>query len=151
MKTIIRTSTVTTEKGTQLNLTVTASRGYEEVTEKVWIDEYVERTSKKEINETIISIKVNDQIYTDTFRVLRSDEAKKYNNQIYAAFGKIGISETIYNQFCNIVAEAKAEAETDVNWIEFQIKKAQALKEEKEYYNHVKAVYNMMTLNGKSY
>ena len=152
MKTITRTSTATTEKGNQMTLTVTASKGYEEVTEKVWIDEYVERTTKKEINETNISIEVKGQVFCGDFRILTSDEMKKYNNQLYASFaGKIGLSEVIYNQFVNVVKEAKAEAETDENWIVLQAKKAQALKEEEEYYNHAKAVENMMTLNGRTY
>jgi hypothetical protein len=152
MKTITRTSTATTEKGNQMTLTVTASKGYEEVTEKVWIDEYVERTTKKEINETNISIEVKGQVFCGDFRILTSDEMKKYNNQLYASFaGKLGISEIIFNQFQKVIAEAKAEAETDENWIEYQKLRAKANKEEEEYYNHVKAVENMMTLNGRTY
>ena len=152
MKTITRTSTATTEGGNQLNLTVIAIRGYEEVTEKVWIDEYVDQTIKKEINEISVSIEVKGQVFSGSFRVLESDEVKKYNNQLYASFaGKLGVSEIVYNQFTKVISEAKAEAETDENWITLQAKKAQEMKDEKEYYDHVKTVENMMTLNGRTY
>ena len=152
MKTITRKSTAITETGKQFNLTVTVSKGYEEVTEKVWIDEYVERTSKKEINETTVSIEFNGQVFRGSFRILSQDEVKHYNNQLHASFaGKLGISEIIFNQFQKVIAEAKAEAETDEGWIEYQKLRAKANKEEEEYYNHVKAVENMMTLNGRTY
>ena len=152
MKTTERTTTATTETGLVMNLTVTAERGYEDVTEKVWIDEYVEVTAKKEINKTIATIEVKGQKITGEFRLLMPDEIAHYGNNLYASFaGKIGVTKVIYDHFSGIIKEAKKEAETDENWIALQAKKVQALKEEMEYDAHVNAVENMMTLKGKTY
>lgn len=144
MKAITKTTTVTTEKGTVLNMTVIAKRGWEEATEPVWVDESINRTSKKEINNTTITIMVSGQKYEGSFSTFVPNEYK--SKGVYAIFaGKIGLSERVYNELNTAREEAIAEAETDENWIEYQALKAQSLKAEEEYQRHHRAVENMMT------
>lgn len=153
MKTITRQTTATTEKGTVLNLTVTATRGWEKVKETIFSDGWNTEVEKmKEINETNIAIEVNGQVFDGSFRILQGAEKAHYNNQVHASFaGKIGASEIVYNQLNSCISEAKKEAETDENWIALQAQKEQSRKEELEYYRHSNAVENMMTLNGRTY
>ena len=152
MKTSTKQTTVTTERGTVLNFTVVAERGYESVTEKVWVDEYVERETIKEINKTTATIEVNGKKYEGYFTTSMPQSVLK---GCYGAFlagsQPIGLSKKIYNELTSIVEEAKKEAETDENWMALQAKKEQARKEEEEYYKHNKAVNAMMTMNGKTY
>lgn len=144
MKTITRTTTAVTEKGTVLNMTVVAKRGWEEATEPVWVDESVSFTSKKEVNETTIVLEANGQKYEGSFSTFVPDKYK--SKGVYAIFaGKIGLSERVYNELNAAREEAIAEAETDENWIEFQTLRAQSLKAEEEYQRHHRAVEKMMS------
>ena len=144
MKTITKTLTVTTEKGTVLNMTVVAVRGYEEVTQPVWVDETVERTSKCCVNNTTITIMVSGQKYEGSFSTFVPEKYKKQG--VYALFAsKIGLSRSVYDALIAVVNDAIKEAETDENWIEFQNLRAQSLKAEEEYQRHHRAVEKMMT------
>jgi hypothetical protein len=144
MKAITRTTKVVTERGTVLNLTVTAKRGYEEVTQPVWVDESVESTSKKEINNTTITIMVSGQKYEGSFSTFVPEKYKKQG--VYALFAsKIGVSRSVYDALIAVVNDAIKEAETDENWIEFQTLRAQSLKAEEEYQRHHRAVEKMMS------
>jgi hypothetical protein len=144
MKAITKTTTVTTEKGTVLNMTVVAERGYEETTQPVWVDESVESTSKKEINNTTITIMVSGQKYEGSFSTFVPEKYKKQG--VYALFAsKIGLSKNVYDSLIAVVNDAIKEAETDENWTEFQTLRAQSLKAEEEYYRHHRAVENMMS------
>ncbi len=144
MKTITKTTTVTTENGTVLNMTVVAVRGYEEVTQPVWVDETVERTSRQEINETTTIILVSGQKYEGSFSTFVPDAYK--SKGVYAIFaGKIGLSERVYNELNAAREEAIAEAETDENWIVFQTLRAQSLKAEEDYQRQHRAVEKMMS------
>jgi len=144
MKTITKTTTVTTERGTILNMTVIAKRGWEEATEPVWVDESVSFTSKKEVNETTIVLEANGQEFTGSFSTFVPDKYKKQG--VYALFAnKIGLSKNVYDSLIAVVNDAIKEAETDENWIEYQALKAQSLKAEEEYQRHHRAVENMMS------
>jgi hypothetical protein len=144
MKTITKTTTVTTERGTVLNMTVVAVRGYEEVTQPVWVDETVERTSRQEISKTTISILVSGQNYEGSFSTFVPVQYKKQG--VYALFAnKIGLSRSVYDSLIAVVNDAIKEAETDENWIEYQALKAQSLKAEEEYQRHHRAVEKMMS------
>jgi hypothetical protein len=144
MKTITKTTTVTTERGTILNMTVIAKRGWEEATEPVWVDETVERTSRQEISKTTISILVSGQNYEGSFSTFVPDKYKKQG--VYALFAsKIGLSKKVYDSLIAVVNDAIKEAETDENWIEFQTLRAQSLKAEEEYQRHHRAVEKMMS------
>jgi hypothetical protein len=144
MKAITKTTTVTTEKGTVLNMTVVAERGYEETTQPVWVDESVESTSKKEINNTTITIMVSGQKYEGSFSTFVPEKYKKQG--VYALFAsKIGLSKNVYDSLIAVVNDAIKEAETDGNWKEFQTLRAQSLKAEEEYQRHHRAVEKMMS------
>jgi hypothetical protein len=144
MKEINKTTKVVTERGTVLNLTVTAKRGWEEATEPVWVDESINRTSKKEINETTIVLEANGQEFTGSFSTFVPDKYKKQG--VYALFAsKIGVSRSVYDALIAVVNDAIKEAETDENWKEFQTLRAQSLKAEEEYQRHHRAVENMMS------
>lgn len=153
MKTIVKQTTATTEKGTVLSLTITAKRGWEKVTEHLYNDGWESDIEKmKEINETVIVIEAKGVEYTGCFStgILVPMEYKKQG--VFAIFAnKLGLSEEVYNELNSVCEEAKREAETDENWIALQAKKAQSIKEEEEYNRHYNAVENMMTLNGKTY
>lgn len=144
MRTITRTTKVTTERGTVLNMTVVAKRGWEEVTQPVWVDEYINRTSKKEINETTTIIMVSGQKYEGSFSTFVPDQYKRQG--VYALFAnKIGLSKNVYDSLIAVVNDAIKEAETDENWIEYQALRAQSLKAEEEYQRHHRTVENMMS------
>jgi hypothetical protein len=151
MKVITRTTTVTTEKGTVVNMTVTATRGYELVDYTTSLDGWVCEGKKMEvINKTKINIAFNDQKIEGQFSILPTHVQKEKG--IYGVFAsKIGLSETKYNELKSVVNAAIAEAETDENWMKYQTKKAQSQKEEEEYQANVKMIDNAMTLNGRSY
>jgi hypothetical protein len=144
MKAITRTTKVFTERGTSLFLTVVAKRGWEEVTQPVWVDETVERTSRQEISKTTISILVSGQNYEGSFSTFVPDKYKKQG--VYALFAnKIGLSKNVYDSLIAVVNDAIKEAETDENWKKFQTLRAQSLKAEEEYQRHHRAVENMMS------
>lgn len=144
MKEINKTTKVVTERGTVLNLTVTAKRGWEEATEPVWVDESVSFTSKKEVNETTIVLEANGQKYEGSFSTFVPEKYKKQG--VYALFAsKIGLSRSVYDALIAVVNDAIKEAETDENWIEFQNLRAQSLKAEEEYQRHHRAVEKMMS------
>lgn len=144
MKTIVKTASATTERGTSLFLTVVAKRGYEEVTQPVWVDESVSFTSKKEVNETTIVLEANGQKYEGSFSTFVPNKYKKQG--VYALFAnKIGLSKNVYDSLIAVVNDAIKEAETDENWIEYQALKAQSLKAEEEYQRHHRAVEKMMS------
>jgi len=148
MKTIVKQTTATTEKGTVLNLTVTVKRGWEKVIEHQYNDGWESDIEKmKEIKETTTLIEANGQKFIGMF--VPADYKKQGVFAIFA--NKIGLSEKVYNELNTVCEEAKKEAETDENWIALQVKKEQSRKEEDEYYRHHNAVENMMTLNGKTY
>jgi hypothetical protein len=173
MKTIKKQITVTTERGTEVNMTVTAVRGYEEITEKVWVDEYVECKSKKEINETTIESVVNGVTYKGGLYTIIPEKYKSQgvhailadkigvSKAVYESLNavgvhailadKIGVSKAVYESLNAVIASAKAEAETDADWIAYKEMKKRALEEEEAYYKHAKNVEDMMTLNGKTY
>lgn len=153
MKTIVKQTTATTEKGTSLNLTVTVKRGWEKVTEHLYNDGWESDVEKmKEIKETIIIIEANGQKFTGDFSTGMFVPAEYKKQGVFAIFAnKLGLSEKVYGELNSVCEEAKKEAETDENWIALQAKKEQSRKEEEEYYKHRKAVENMMTLNGKTY
>jgi hypothetical protein len=153
MKTITKTTTATTEKGTALNLTITVKRGWEKVTEHLYNDGWESDVEKmKEIRETTTTIEANGQKFTGEFSTGMFVPAEYKKQGVFAIFAnKIGLSERVYNELNSICEEAKKEAETDDSWIALQAKKEQAKKEEEEYYKNSKAVENMMTLNGKTY
>lgn len=153
MKTTVKTASATTEKGTVLNLTVTAKRGWEEVAEHLYNDgDESDVKVMKEINETTIVLEANGQEFTGSFTtgMFVPDEYK--SKGVYAIFAeKIGLSERVYNELNAAREEAIAEAETDENWIAYQAKKAQAMKDGEEYERHCKDIENAMTLNGRTY
>ncbi len=145
MKTVTKTTTVTTEKGTVLNMTVTAKRGWEEATEHLYNDGNESDVKvMKEINETTTIIMVSGQKYEGSFSTFVPEKYKKQG--VYALFAsKIGLSKNVYDSLIAVVNDAIKEAETDENWTEFQTLRAQSLKAEEEYYRHHRAVENMMS------
>lgn len=155
MTTIIKTATATTEKGTLLTMTVTATRGWEKVNETVYSDGWnTEVEAMKETNETTIKIEAQGRTFTGHFNSGMFIPADYKKQGVFATFsfngGTIGLSERVYNELYSAVEAARKEAETDESWIKLQAKKAQAAAEEAEYDRHVKAVENMMTLNGRT-
>lgn len=153
MKTITKTTTATTEKGTVLNLTVTVNRGYEDVTKKVWIDEYVEQTRKEEINETNMVISAAGRNIRGSFSTFIGQDlrAKGCYGMFHGDGVVIGLSEKVYNELYSVVRQAIAEAETDENWQQLMAMRAKAEAAEEEYKKHVESVDKMMTLNGRTY
>lgn len=153
MTTITKTTAATTEKGTVLNLTVTAKRGWEKVTEHLYNDGWESDIEKmKETNETTVVIEAKGVEYAGCFITGMFVPAEYKRQGVFAIFAnKLGLSEKVYNELNSVCEEAKREAETDENWIALQAKKAQSIKEEEEYNRHYNAVNNMMTLNGKTY
>lgn len=153
MKTITKTTTATTERGTALNLTVTVKRGWEKVSEHLYNDGWESDIEKmKEIEETITTIEASGQKFTGEFSTGMFVPAEYKKQGVFAIFAnKIALSEKVYNELHSVFEEATKEAETDESWIALQAKKEQSRKEEEEYNKHYNAVENMMTLNGKTY
>ncbi len=150
MKTIEKTAAVTTERGTVINYTVTATRGYDEVVESVWADQYVDVRAKKITNETSITAIVNGKSYKGWLSTLVPESLKKQG--VHALLcNTLGVSKAVHDAIKVTVDAAISEAETDAGWQEYKAEEEQAMKEEMEYYRHKKAVENMMTLNGSSY
>ncbi len=150
MKTITATATATTEKGTILNLTITSIRGWEEVTEKVWVDEYREVKNKKEIKKDEIIIEANGQKISGQFTTAISNEHKKQG--LYAIFGgKIGLSEKVYNELKSVCDAAIREAETDADWLQYKALEKAAIEAEIQRIKDMEKIENMMTLNGRTY
>jgi hypothetical protein len=156
MKTITKTASATTEKGTILSMVVTASRGWEKVKETIYSDGWnTEVETMKETNTTEITITAQGREFKGHFNTGVLVPADYRKQGVFATFsfgnGALGLSERVYNELNTVVEAAKAEAEADENWMKLQAKKAQAQKEVEEYDRHVKAVENMMTLNGRTY
>lgn len=150
MTTIEKTAAVTTERGTVINLTVTATRGYDEAVEKVWADQYVNVKAKKVANDTSITATVNGKSYKGWLSTLVPASLREQG--VHALLcNTFGISKQVHDAIKEIVDAAISEAESDAGWIEYKAEEEQAMNDEMEYYRHKKAVENMMTLNGRTY
>jgi len=153
MKTITKTATVTTERGTVVNMTTTTTRGFEMVNEELFNDGYnstVKKAQVTEKTETILTIKGVE--YNGYFSVLSAREQKEKGVYcIFYAKQNCGFSQVVYDILNTAIAGAKAEAETDQSWIDYRVRLAVAEAEEIEYYKNYNKVSNAMTLNGHSY
>ncbi len=150
MKTIEKTAAVTTERGTVINFTVTATRGVVEYDESVWADQPIQVRAKKITNETLITAIVNGKSYKGWLSTLVPEALKKQG--VHALLcGTLGVSKAVYEEIKMAVDAAISEAETDGDWMQY--KKAEAEEEQAmmEYERRKKAVEDMMTLNGSSY
>ncbi len=153
MKTTTNTTTITTEKGTVVKMITIAIRGFKMVKEISFCDgDNVEIEKGKETNENTTILTINGKDYKGYFTTnMPADVLKGCFGCFLAGNQPIGLSKVKYNELVDLVNSTKKEAETDETWIALQAREAQARKEEEEYYKHVKAVENMMTLNGKTY
>jgi len=151
MKTITKTATITTEKGTVVNMKVTASRGFEMVNEELFNDGWNSTVKKGQVTEkTEIILTINKVDYKGQLDILPAK--LQLDKGCYATFaGKIGLSKTKYDELNSIVIAAEKEAESDQSWIDYMERKAKAEKEEAEYYRNYRKVENAMTLNGHTY
>lgn len=153
MTTITKTHNTITEKGIEINITVVAKRGYENVISNVWVDQPIVINKKSEINETIITMVTMGKTLVGSFSVLTAEIQKKYG--FYAAFtsrvGNIGVTMMEYNDIMNFISSVKKEAELDANWIEYKNMENEAIRMDAEYEKNAKAIEKMMTLNGHTY
>lgn len=153
MKTVVKTATATTERGTVINLRVTVTRGWEKVIEHLYNDGWESAVEKMKVTEKtdVVSV-VNGNSYKGDFEtgIFVPGDYKKQG--VFAILGnKIGVSERVFNELSPVIESAITEAETDETWMAYVSRKAQAEKEEEEYYKHLKGVENMMTLKGRTY
>jgi len=142
MKTITKQTTVTTERGTVIEMTVTAVRGFEMVKEVAFCDgDNIEITKGKKTNETNIVLLINGKEYQGFL----TDNWSPVNKIAFVA-GKaiIPLSKQNYDELMSVIIDAKEEAETDNTWIAKIDKEAKNVKIEQEYEAHVKALDKMM-------
>lgn len=153
MKTITNTKTITTEKGTVINMTTTSKRGFEVVKEISFCDgDNVEISKGREINETKTVLLINGNEYEGYFSTHFAPVILKGFYGLFSSSKQsVGLSEDKYNELNNVVESTKKEAEMDIDWKMYQERKQQAQKEENEYEANYKAVEKMMTLNGNTY
>lgn len=153
MKNITKSATITTERGTVVNMTVNAIRGFAVVEEEVYNDGWNSTVKSNQVTEkTEIVLVINGKNYKGSFTTNMPASVLKGCYGVFLAGNQpIGLSKEKYNELTAIVSEARKEAETDQSWIDYSERKAKAEKEEREYYAHAKAVDNMMTLNGRTY
>ena len=143
MKTTVKQTTATTEKGTVINMTVTAIRGFEMVDVELFNDGDNSIVKQgKETNKTTVVLTINGKNYEGTLSVMPVQMQKERG--CYAIFGNIGLSEKVYNELNSVVLEAKKEAEEDATWLELQAKKEANYKMNAEYDAHVKMMNNAM-------
>ena len=153
MKAITKQATITTEKGTVVNMTATVTRGFEMVNEELFNDGWNSTVKKAQITEkTDVVLNINGKDYKGYFTTsMPSDVLKGCFGCFLAGTQPIGLSQVKYNDLTSVVAEATKEAETDQSWIDYSERKAISEKEESEYYTNYKRVENAMTLNGGTY
>jgi len=154
MKTVEKTISTTTERGTKVTLTVIAVRGWEKRKEVNFSDGWnVEVERMREVKETKMTIEFNSQKFDGHLTTFINDDLREKG--CYAAFqtgnANIGLSEKVYNALYQAVSEAEKEAETDPDWVKYQEKVAAAKRAEEEYERDCRKIENAMTLNGKSY
>lgn len=145
MKKITKTSTVKTERGTVINYTVTATRGYDEGAQSVWADQPIQVKAKKVTNETSITAVVNGKSYKGWLSTQVPEALKKQG--VHALLcNKLGVSKAVYEAIKATVDAAISEAETDAGWMQY--KKAEAEEEQAmmEYDRRKKAVEDMMNI-----
>jgi hypothetical protein len=151
MKTSTNTTTIITERGTEVKMTTTSKRGFEMVKEVSFCDgDNVEIEKGKETNENVTILTINGKDYKGYARILPSQIQKEKG--CYAIFSdRVGLSQRTYDILSDLVLATSVDAETDQSWIDYSDCKAKAEKEEIEYYKNYKRVENAMTLNGKTY
>jgi len=150
MKTITKKATITTERGTVVNMTVVATRGFEIVDEELFNDGQNSIVKKGQvIKKTEVTLTIDGKDYEGSFIILPAK--MQAENDCYGTFANNGFSQVKYNELTAIVAEAKKEAETDQSWIDYSERKAKAEKKETEYRENYKKIENMMTLNGRTW
>lgn len=153
MKTTTKTTQVTTERGTVINMTTTVTRGFEMVEEELFNDGWNSTVKKAQVTEkTETVLNINGKNYKGFFTTgMPADVLKGCFGCFLAGSQPIGLSQIKYNELTALEAEAKKEAETDQSWIDYRVRKAVSEKEEAEYYKNYNRVSNAMTLNGHSY
>lgn len=147
MKTITKKATITTERGTVVNMTVTVTRGFEMVNEELFNDGWNSTVKKAQVTEkTEVVLNINGKDYKGFFTTsMPADVLKGCFGCFLAGTQPIGLSQVKYNELTSVVAEAKNEAETDQSWIDYCERKSTAEKGEIEYYANYKRVENAMT------
>jgi len=154
MKTSESKNTVTTKRGSIIEITATSTRGYDVVEEVSYCDGdnvTVIRGKETKINSLVIVI--NGQLtlngYITTVAPANAPESYGYfisnNNKL------IPIDQDVYDVMHNCKIAAAVAAETDTSWSEMRTRQIEQNQIDIEYENHVKGVENMMTLNGKTY
>jgi len=148
MKTITNTITITTERGTVVDMTVTALRGYEIVKEVSFCDGHnVEIEKGKEVDETTIVLVINGKDYEGYFTTnMTANELKGCYGVFLAGSQPVGLSQVKYNELTDVVNATKKEAETDETWIDYKIKEAENIKMNQYYDAHVAEVEKMMSM-----
>ena len=147
MKTSTRTAAITTERGTVVNMTVTATRGFEIVNEVSFCDGdniNITRGQKTEKTETVLAI--NGKNYAGYFTTnMQKSDLKGCFGCFLAGNQPIGLSEAKYNELIAVVAEARKEAETDQSWIDYSERKAKADQASRQYDRHVAEMKKAMS------
>lgn len=147
MKAITKKATITTERGTVVNMTATVTRGFEMVNEEVFNDGWNSTVKKAQVTEkTEVVLNINGKDYKGFFtNSMSADVLKGCFGCFLAGTQPIGLSQVKYNELTSVVAAAKNEAETDQSWINYCERKATAEKAEIEYYAHKKRVEKAMS------
>ena len=155
MKTATRKATVTTARGTEINITVTATRGAETKEENVYCDGYNVTVKKEVVTEkTNITLSFTGQTLSGCLTRKRpSPKTPVFYGYFLGDDDKtvMPFDENVYATIENCKNEAETEAETDGSYTEYAIRQEATLREDQEYDEHVKRVENMMTLNGRTY
>lgn len=147
MKAITKKATITTERGTVVNMTATVTRGVEMVNEELFNDGWNLTVEKAQVTEkTEVVLNINGKDYKGFFTTcMPAHVLKGCFGCFLAGTQPIGFSQVKYNDLTSVVAAAKNEAETDQSWINYCAREAAAEKAEIEYYAHKKRVEDAMS------
>lgn len=140
---ITKKATITTERGTVVNMTATVTRGVadEEISNDGLTVKKAQVTEKTEV-----VLNINGKDYKGFFTTsMPSNVLKGCFGCFLAGKQPIGLSEAKYNELTSVVAEATKEAETDQSWINYCEAQAIAEKVESEYYANKKIIEKAMS------
>ena len=148
MKTATKTATATTSRGTVINITATATRGFEMRDEVSFCDgDNVPVKVGHKTNDTDVTLEFAGKKLTGSISTRKpSPSTPDFFGYFLADDNKtvMPFDEGVYNVMLNCKNGAVKEAETDGSWIAQMAKEAENIKMNIEYDAHVEAVENMM-------
>lgn len=155
MKTSESKNSVTTKRGSVIEITATSTRHYEMIDEVSYCDGdnvTISRGKETKCDKLVIVISNDLTLSGHITRIAPIVNCPKSYGYFVSDNNKLmPIDEDVYNVMMGCVNAARVEAEKDTEWSAMRRRQIEAEEVNARYHDHVNNVDRMMTLNGRTY